>query len=383
MVTFCTIALQALRRLGMGFGIFPCYRAHDSNMKKRNTLKPKRNISALKVGTVYIGTVVGAGFASGQEILQFFGYFGLWGIAGLALATFLFGFFGTKVMLIAYRIGARSYKQVIDAVGGRWLGPLINFVITFFLFGILVAMVAGTGAVFNQEFGWPLSVGLAIMAGLAGITVISGLSRVIDAISFVVPFLITAVLGIGFYILFSVPFDLTWSSPASATLPRWYLSGLAYVSYNLILAVPLLVPMGTLTEPQSLKKGAFFGALGLGASALVILLTILAGAPEVTGFEIPMLVVAGRVSPMIRLIYTFVLVAEVYTTAISSLYGFVSRLVSIDGPWFKPFTIFVVTGSFFAGQLGFSQIVATVYPAIGIAGFVLLAALVYNTYRKG
>jgi uncharacterized membrane protein YkvI len=269
-----------------------------------NTVKPKKNISALKVGAVYIGAVIGAGFASGQEILQFFGYFGLWGIAGLALATFLFGFLGMKVMFIAYRIRGRSYKQVIDAVGGRRLGPPINIVITFFLFGILVAMVAGTGAVFEQEFGLPLYIGLAFMAGLSGVTVISGLGRVIDAISFVVPFLITAVLGVGFYIILSGPFDITWSSPANAALPRWYLSGLAYVSYNLTLSVPILAPMGTLTAPQSLKKGAFLGALGLGVSALVILLTILATAPEVTGFEIPMLIAAGKVSPAVRLLYT-------------------------------------------------------------------------------
>lgn len=338
-------------------------------------------MTAMKVGMVYVGTVVGAGFASGQEILQFFGYFGLWGIAGLAAATFLFGFFGMQVMVIAHRVRARSYKQVVDTVGGRRLGPVINFVITFFLFGILVAMVAGTGAVFAQEFNLPLSLGLAIMAGLAGMTVIAGLSRVIDAISFVVPFLIAAVLGVGLYILFSVPLDFTWSSPASAALPRWYLSGLAYVSYNLILAVPLLAPMGTLTVPQALQKGALIGALGLGASALVILLTILAGAPEVTGFEIPMLVMAGRVSPTIRMIFTVVLIAEVYTTAISSLYGFVSRLVSTDGPWFKPFTMFVAAGSFFAGQLGFSQIVATLYPAVGVAGFIFLAAVIYYVIR--
>ncbi len=341
-------------------------------------IKPPKNISALKIGAVYIGAVIGAGFASGQEILQFFGYFGLWGIAGLALATYLFGFLGAKVMYIAYQGGKSSYKQVIDTVGGRYFGPPINFVITFFLFGILVAMVAGSGAVFKQEFGLPLYIGLAIMAGLSGITVISGLNRVINAISFVVPFLIAAVLGIGFCIFLSGRPDLTWSSPASAALPRWYLSGLAYVSYNLTLSVPILVPVGALAAPRTLKKGAFLGALGLGASALVILFVILAAAPEITGFEVPMLAAAGRVSPAIRLLYTFVLIAEVYTTAISSLYGFVSRVVPGDSRWFKPFTLTVAACSFFAGQLGFSQIVATVYPVAGLAGFIFIAALLWR-----
>jgi len=36
-------------------------------------------VSTFKVAATYIGTVVGAGFASGQEMLQFFAVFGLKG----------------------------------------------------------------------------------------------------------------------------------------------------------------------------------------------------------------------------------------------------------------------------------------------------------------
>ena len=336
---------------------------------------PQKKISALQVGSVYIGTVVGAGFASGREILQFFGYFGLWGIAGLALATFLFFVLGMKVMLTASRTGSGSYRQLIDTIGGRLLGPPINFVITLFLFGILAAMVAGTGAVFEQEFGLPASSGLAVMAGLAGLTVIAGLGRVIDAISVVVPFLIMAVLGVGLFQLCTGPVNLSWSAPESAALPGWHFSGLLYVSYNLTLSVPLLAPMGTLAAPQTLKKGALVGALGLGLSALLILLALIAGAPETAGYEIPMLAVAGRISPAARLIYALVLVAEVYTTAIGSLYGFVSRLAPVNNFHFKALTILTATGAFFAGHMGFSKIVATVYPAMGVAGLIFLAAL--------
>jgi uncharacterized membrane protein YkvI len=36
----------------------------------------KKSVSTLKVAATYIGTVVGAGFATGQELLQFFSKFG-------------------------------------------------------------------------------------------------------------------------------------------------------------------------------------------------------------------------------------------------------------------------------------------------------------------
>ncbi len=348
-------------------------------MGGKNT--PRKNISAWQVASVYIGTVVGAGFASGQEILQFFGYFGLWGLAGLALASSLFFALGKKVMLVGFQSGRRSYREIIDAVGGRLLGPPINWAITFFLFGILVAMVAGTGAVFEEEFALPPSWGRAVMAGLAGLTVFAGLGRVIDAISVVVPFLIIAVLGVGLFQLGAAPLDLSWSAPESATLPCWPLSGLLYVSYNFTLATPILAPMGALAAPPALKKGALLGALGLGLSALAILLAIIAGAPETAACEIPMLAVAGKISPAARLLYALVLVAEVYTTAIGSLYGFVSRLAPENSPRFRVLTLLVAAGAFFAGQLGFSKIVATVYPAIGIAGLIFLAALVLHRPR--
>jgi len=47
-------------------------------------------VTTFKVAAVYIGTIVGAGFATGQEVLQFFNRFGIWGLGGLAVATILF-----------------------------------------------------------------------------------------------------------------------------------------------------------------------------------------------------------------------------------------------------------------------------------------------------
>lgn len=40
----------------------------------------------------FIGIYLGASFVSGQEIYQFFGVFGGYGIAGMAVAVFVFYF---------------------------------------------------------------------------------------------------------------------------------------------------------------------------------------------------------------------------------------------------------------------------------------------------
>ncbi|MDK2925864.1 MAG: hypothetical protein PWQ41_1638, partial [Bacillota bacterium] len=79
-------------------------------------------LSPFTIAATYVGTVVGAGFASGQEVLQFFSAFGRWGFVGIALATGLFVFFGLAIMELGHALKAESHLPVIQAAGGRWAG---------------------------------------------------------------------------------------------------------------------------------------------------------------------------------------------------------------------------------------------------------------------
>jgi uncharacterized membrane protein YkvI len=55
----------------------------------------------VRIAFTYIGTIVGAGFASGQEILQFFTKYGWMALFTIGLSTLLFIWLGIKVMLIS------------------------------------------------------------------------------------------------------------------------------------------------------------------------------------------------------------------------------------------------------------------------------------------
>jgi len=47
---------------------------------------------SFQIGSAFVGLIVGAGFASGQEIMQYFTSFGLMGIVGAVVATVVFAF---------------------------------------------------------------------------------------------------------------------------------------------------------------------------------------------------------------------------------------------------------------------------------------------------
>jgi len=342
----------------------------------------RAHISVLTLAAVYVGTVVGAGFASGQEILLFFSLHGLPGFAALIIATAVLGFFGYLLLRTSAGIGAESHGTVLLHIGGPVVGRVIDAVLTFFLFGGTAAMAAGAGATLEQAYGLPYWVGLVGMAAAALVTVVFGIGGVVKSVSVIVPFLLAAVLGVAVATLLGYPVDLDFARPEWAAVPHWALSGVTYGSYNLILAAAVLVPVARLTARRRLAPGAFLGALGLGVGALAVNLAVLAHVPDSAWAEVPMVLAASRLSPLAGLLYTVVLLAEVYTTAVGSLFGFVNRLLREDHPWFGPVAATTAAAAVLAGGLGFSTLVATLYPAVGYAGFLLLGALALAFIRR-
>ncbi|MCG0278726.1 MAG: hypothetical protein L5656_09395 [Thermanaeromonas sp.] len=346
---------------------------------------PKR-YSIFKIAAAYIGTVVGAGFASGQEVLQFFGYFGLWGLAGIALATGLFIFFGYQVLNLSHHLKAHSHLPVMRHAGGPWLGKAVDGITTFFLFGALAVMAAGAGAIFLEEYCLPALLGSTLLIAVTLVTVLLGISQVITAISFVAPLLVATVLGVSLLTIFKNPAslltNLSWSEVPRAAAPFWPLAALLYASYNLILAIGVLAPLGSLNRQKSLLPGAALGGLGLGLGAGAITLALLATAPEVTAWEVPMLQIAGNLAPWTRTFYSVILLAEIYTTAVSSLYGFTARLAKPESKRFSRLAIMASLVALVAAQLGFSRLVATLFPLVGYGGLLLLGALAYYFLRE-
>ena len=75
--------------------------------------------SAFQLAFVYVGTVVGAGFATGREIVEFFLRFGWPGLAGILISGLMFTFLGAKMMLIAVRIIRPYAREICQCLHAR------------------------------------------------------------------------------------------------------------------------------------------------------------------------------------------------------------------------------------------------------------------------
>lgn len=348
----------------------------------------KEGISAFKISAAYIGTVVGAGFATGQEILQFFLRYGYSGLSGLAVSTALFIVTGYIVMDIGKRLGAASYREVLIYTCGNLIGRVIDMIMTFFLFGAFAVMIAGTGALFSQQLYLPDLWGCVLMAGLTAVTVLTGFKGVINSISFVVPFLLVSVSAICLWSVFKAPPDVFWipAAEGGGLTGNWLAACILYVSYNIILSVAVLGPLGAEAKGgRALRLGSVLGGLGLGAASLAIFLAMSGNIPGILRLEIPMIYIAGRISTGMQFAFALVLIAEIYTTAVGSLFGFVSRFSISKGPRGKraAFTAGATAAALLLSKIGFSNLVKYLYPLIGYVGIIFLVCLFYSWIRGG
>jgi uncharacterized membrane protein YkvI len=346
-------------------------------------LKEKK-ITTAKVAGTYIGTIVGAGFASGQEILQFFVSFGKKGILGLLAITFLFIYFGYIIMMLGRKLKASSHLPIVNEAGGRILGPFSDAIITFFLFGALTAMIAGSGAIFKQEFGTHPLIGSLFMASITMLTVMGGFQGIINSISIVVPFLIIAAVSVSIAAIIKMSPDTVQFTylPIPGFLRNWLWSAIVYVSYNTVTSISILGPLGYQADDDKIiKRGALLGGLGLGIGAAAIFTALYINAGNIQNIEIPMLFVSRQISPLIKILYSVVLLAEIYTTAVSDLYGFAARICQKKKINFFPVILISTASAFLISLTGFTNLVKYLYPAVGYLGVLTLICLVYNRYK--
>ena len=329
------------------------------------------------MAATYIGTVVGAGFASGQEVLQYFGLFGSRGIAGVAVALIGFFLFGFACMEMGRETGASSYKPVLRKATGKTLSHFMDLVTVFFLFGALSAMISGAGSIIRQEFGLPWIIGAVVMAFVTFITVLTGLKGITYAISSIVPFLLAGVFVIAIGALCTKGVRIALPPPGYLPpVSHWLVSALNYVSYNIFMAAPVLAALGgSLSSTKESVQVAGYGALGLGIGLGLIYITLVSSLPGIANYEIPLARLAWEMGRVGQVFFIGIFFAEVYTTAVANLYGFSARL---SAPATKKFTytaLVISVAALCAASTGFSNLVRTIYPLCGWAGTLFMGGL--------
>lgn len=342
----------------------------------------------LRIGSAFIGIIVGAGFASGQEILQYFTSFGHLGTLAAVLSTVLFAYFGMTLTRLGSRMRTTSHKDVIYKISGRYLGLIVDAVIIFTLFGVGVVMIAGAGSVFNQQFGLPSFIGSVLLIILVIFTVMMNVDKVVAIIGSITPFLVITVLIIGVYSLMTM--DLTFSEldpiarSQKTTLPNWFISAINYVSFNIAVGAAMALVMGGAEKNERTAAiGGFIGGLGLGVMIILSHLAIFSKVDVVSAYDMPMLKIVDDISPVLAIIMSFILFGMIFNTGVSMFYAFVARFVEMNTQKSNVAIVVVCLIGFVLSFVGFTELVAFFYNLIGYLGLFLMIVLIFAPFRVG
>lgn len=69
------------------------------------------------------------------------------------MSGYLLVVLGSKLMRIAAHINAKSYQELNEYLFGKWAGKAINIIMLVMLLGVSAVMLAGAGAVFEEQLG--------------------------------------------------------------------------------------------------------------------------------------------------------------------------------------------------------------------------------------
>lgn len=343
----------------------------------------------LKIAGAYMGTLIGAGFASGQEIIQFFTSFGWEGMIGVAITSFLLAFLAMHLIKVAQRQGAQSHRPVIQKICGKYLGVVVDYLIILFLFGVTVVMLAGAGSTMSQQWGLNEYAGSAILTALVIVTCFFSVDKIIGVISMLTPVLILLVVIVAAYAFSTIDASAAEQQQASVEMassaPNWFIGGVLYASFMFVAAVALLSVMGGKEDDERVAgNGALLGGLALGAVLMLANGALYTHSPEFQDLDIPMLELAEQMSPVVGTVYAVVLLCMIYSTAISLLYTFCMRVTPFE-PGSAKFRLFVViagAAGFGLSLIGFTTVIGTLYPFTGYLGLLLMGAVLVSWVRE-
>lgn len=350
-------------------------------------------LSAFGVASTLVGAVIGAGFASGQEVVSFFHPLGRSAPAGLTVAALVLAAGGVLVVKSASTLKARDYGALIRLTAGPRFGSVLDALVSAFLFLTLSVTVAGGAAILHGSYGVPPLSALALTCLGGGLMVSRGPAAVFRASSLLVPVLIVALL-----LVLSRPVAATGppAGPSPSQVPRGVhgdpgaggsarpvdavASGCLYGAYNLILGVGILVAGARYRGPGPAIAGAGAGGLALGALASRILTACRAAGPEVLEAQVPMAALAAGAAGWEAYLYALALGLAVLTTTGCIALSLAERC-GVSAKGFRGPGVIILAAAPLASW-GFARLVRTVYPALGLVGICWLAVLAIGAWGK-
>ena len=332
-----------------------------------------------RIAATAVACVIGAGFVSGQEVWQFFGENGWFGIVPIALAVTLFGCGAAVVLWYAKQTQAETMEEMVSPTNhplAKWGVMLFENVLHYAFY---VLMAAATGAL-GASYGLPTWAGVLFFCVVATVVSMLGIKGLAKVFGWMVPILTVAVIAVAIYSMTlgeeAVPLPDGAQITTSSMMPHWSIAALVYFCFNFVGSVPILVAAAKGENTRGMPVGAICAIFPLGALAIVLFVAVLMH-PNSAAANLPMMALARACGPVLEYVCAFLMLGGIFSTGFSSQ-GSINNYMEEFGmkkKWVVVCSIALSAIAFVVALLGFKDLIGTVYPILGYIGIVPLAII--------
>ena len=346
----------------------------------------------ITIAGAVLAFLIGSGFASGQEILQYFAAYQFESILVGIVIIVVLCFANYCFVLAGNREKFTKGNEVFNYYCGPVFGLLFDYFAAIFCFMSFVVMCGGISATVSQQFGIPGVIGAVGLTLCAGVTVIFGLDAMVNIISKIGPALVVLSILIGLGTLIN-----SWGSIGEGAeliktkqvtvmqaSTNWLLAGCSYGGFCLMWLAGFMAQLGSQYERngKELQLGQFLGVTMLIVACIIVGFAQVANIREVAGTQVPNLVLAEKLAPMLANGFAIIIVLAIYTTACPLLWTVSVRFAAPGSMKYKVLTVVLAAvGCFVALEIPFNTLVNYIYVINGYGGAMLIVFMVVKLIR--
>ncbi len=338
----------------------------------------------------YVSFGIGAGFATGAELLQFWAVHGVAAILGIILSAVLI-----LTCIAVVSRDCRKYKLVnmemmYKHYCGKYIGTGIQWFNTLTFFLMVGSMIAGGASSLHQTFNVPLPAGTAIMLAAVLGTALLGMKKVTDVLGNIAPIIIIAVFIICIYSYihatdgFAAGNEIIKEKSGLTMSNNLIFSAVLNFTYVVLNMSAYSANVSTRADHQhELVWGNVLGQAVTVISQVFIFIAFILNASIVGGTDIPLLMLAQRLGSIFYAFYGIIVVLATYTTATGMAWIAASNIKPESSKWYKLVVALVCIGAFIISNLGsFGELMNFVMKFVSYLGILFsVCVIVSKIYR--
>lgn len=339
----------------------------------------KNNIKAI---SVIIGTMIGAGFASGKEVYVFFAQYKIMGLIGAIISSLITAIVIYATLKISKKCKLKSNNEFVDNISkNEKIATSIKNIINTFLLASFWIMCAGLCSFFKQEFNIPIFVTATISGCIIYMLLMTNIEGIMKLNTIIVPIMVLAIVYIS--ILNSQTTQILEQNIITNTdAIKAIIKSILYTSYNSILLIPIIVSISKdIKSDRDIKIIAIISSLIIFILLMIIYQMLVCAKTDISKIEMPILLLLEK-KIWQKVIYGIAIVSAIITSVVSASYGALENIR--DKSKYKLSAIVICLLEIPISYIGFGNLVSTLYPIFGVIGIaqIILILKTSNSIAK-